>query len=334
MLRVENTRQETNTANPKLSFEFAVFVFRNGACMRMMPQNTSEENAANVTAVDLMAFAYTLRGERIARPACVEPRATLSETEYRQREQARHAREQELLGQLLRQFKRKSRHRRFCLRYFTLTGGFALITGMAMMLDSTMMDALVAPFEVMAAFALVIMCAGTWLHSQMATLIATIPASDVRAIGPLLEAMRLADMEGIPQRALKELLPQLNPADAVLFTDAHRHALHFALDDPNTDLVVLLLKALEHIGDGRSISAVKRLANGGGRARVDPQVLYAAQHCLPLLEARSIHDDANQTLLRASVLEPGKGTELLRSVAHQPDNAPDELLHPMQETKP
>ena len=297
--------------------------------MRVTPQNACEEDMANVSAVDLAVFAYSLRGERVDRPARVEPEFTLTKAE-----QARREREQELLGQLLHQFKRKSRHRRFCLRYFTLTGSFALITGMAMMFDSAMMDALLTPFEIMAAFALVIVCAGTRLHGQMATLVATIPESDVRAIGPLLEAMRLADMEGIPQRALKEMLPLLEPGDAVLFTDAHRHCLHLALDDPNTDLVILLLKALEKIGDGRSISAVKRLANGSGRARIDPQVLYAAQHCLPLLEARSVHDTANQTLLRASAIQPENGANLLRSVEQQSDTAPDELLHPIQETEP
>ena len=302
--------------------------------MRVTPRMSNEEETANVSAVDLAVFAYSLRGERVDRPAWVEPEATLTETERRQLEHAQREREQELLGELLLQFKRRSRQRRFCLRYFTLTGSFALITGMAMMFDSAMMDALVTPFEVMAAFALVIMGMGTRLHGQMATLVATIPDSDVRAIGPLLEAMRLADMEGIPQRALKELLPQLEPGDAALFTDAHRHCLHLALDDPNTDLVVLLLKALEKIGDGRSISAVKRLANGRGRARIDPQVLYAARHCLPLLEARSIYDDANQTLLRASAMQPENGANLLRSAEQQPDTAPDELLHPIQEDVP
>lgn len=295
---------------------------------------SNEEEKANVSAVDLAVFAYSLRGERIAPPARVEPEVTLTEVENRQREQARHTREQELLSQLLIQFKRRSRHRRFCLHYFTLTGSFALITGMAMMFDSAMMDVLLAPFEIMAAFALVIMCVGTRLHSQMATLIATIPDSDVRAIGPLLEAMRLADMEGIPQRALKELLPQLEPGDAVLFTDAHRHCLHLALDDPNTDLVILLLKALEKIGDGRSIGVVKRLANGSGRARIDPQVLRAAQHCLPLLEARSIHDTASHTLLRASAQEPENGAGLLRSVSEHSDDAPRELLRPIVENNP
>ncbi len=298
------------------------------------------EDTPTVTAADLEVFAHILQGERNDASERVEAEPLQAESEpilahvALQQQQARWEREQELLNRLLIDFKRKWRQRKFCLRAFALTGGTALVAGVAMMVNGGLIDTLLAPFEWLAACAVGVMGIGSGLHGQMTVLVANIPESDVRAIGPLLEAMRYADMQGIPQRALKELLPLLTPADAVLFTDAHRQSLHLALDDVNTDLVVLLLGALEKIGDGRSIGPVTRLANGNGRARVDPQVLRAAQHCLPLLEARAVYDTANHTLLRASAMEPETGAGLLRSVDDCSDPAPRELLHPAHESTP
>ena len=291
-----------------------------------MLQHNEEERLTRTSAADLAVFAQTLQGEPLSLPAHAGIVLALTESERLQREQEQRERDQARLGRLLRQLKRTARQRKYCLRLFAATCSSALIMGVLMLTDTGAIDLFLSPFLVLAAFALVSAAVGTLLHVQAATLVAHLPDTDVRAIGPLLESLNYADMEGVPQRLLVELLPQVTPGDAVLFHDAHRQALYRALDDPNTDMVVLLLEALEKIGDGRAMPAVRRLADGGGRAKIDSQVLYAAQHCLPLLEARAVHDTANHTLLRASAFTPHSSAQLLRSVTARPDDAPSELL--------
>ena len=132
---------------------------------------------------------------------------------------------------------------------------------------------------------------------------------------------------------LMELLPRLTPADAALFSDAQRQNFHRALADTNTDLVTIVLKALEKIGDGRAVPYVARLAAGKGRARVDPQVLYAAQRCLPILQARALYDTANHTLLRSASPPPANGEQLLRSAHDTVIPGAEECSDPLMSSK-
>jgi hypothetical protein len=295
------------------------------------------EKAKSTSAVDLAIFAQTLLSQRtprlrsaesslpvsVAHLEIVPPARSIEEKESWEREQ--HEREQTLLGEVLTELKGKARGRKRCLRLFGAAGAAALGLGGLMLVDAVSVSLMTPAFLIASFAALLAAARGTRLHSEITMLVPTLPTSDVRAIGPLLEALSYADMDGIPQYALMELLPRLAPADAALFSDKQRQNFHRALTDTNTDLVTLVLKALEKIGDGRAVPHVARLAAGEGRARIDPQVLYAAQHCLPVLEARSVYDSANHTLLRPTSPPPADGEQLLRSV-QEPVIAADELL--------
>lgn len=301
-----------------------------------------KENISSDAAIALVVYGLSLSRELHDKPQGKETPASVrlpasepsslsssdSSTPAELKQQARAWQEDEqiLFSRLLAQIKSRAVHRKRCLQLFTGSGIVAFGMGLAMLMSFASTESLKTSFLVASLIALIAAVVGSMLHMQMITMVANLPSSDVRAIGPLLEALQYADMEGIPQRALMELLPLLEPADAALFNDAHRQNLCRALNEFNTDLVILALKALEKIGDGRAIPSVERLANGGGRARIDTQVLYAAQHCLPILEARAVYDTASQTLLRASEPQAEMGTQLLRSAAEQTDSSNQELL--------
>ena len=302
----------------------------------------AKANVKNTVAADMAIFAQRLLDQQISGSRSVEtslpmPEAPLELTpsiqsieegieERNVEEQEQKTREQTLLGETLTQIKRKARARKRGLRLFGVAGAAALGLGGLMLVDAVSVSAMTPAFLIASFVALFAATQGMRLHSQITLLVPTLPTSEVRAIGPLLEALSYTDMDGIPQVALMELLPRLTPADAALFSDAQRQNLHRALTDTNTDLVALVLKALEKVGDGRAVPHVAHLAAGKGRAHIDPQVLYAAQRCLPLLEARAIYDAANQTLLRATSSPPIDGEQLLRPVTAPADTDASELL--------
>lgn len=174
---------------------------------------------------------------------------------------------------------------------------------------------------------------------------------DLRAIGPLIEAMGIPESPQARQAraALTPLLPRLKASDASLIGNpelAHFHfvlkfAEHFSLGPLfGTDYILAILKALEQVGDARSIPFVKHLADpapenrpittglhwirrgynavwaaymrlGGIRARLDmPKIRQAAQECLTYLEERA--NSPALTLLHPSMKPGVAGDELMR----------------------
>ena len=305
------------------------------ALMQTLPQHNSDTLNRDAPTPQPVRYTHGLCGERIPLPPHVTPLPmTQAVIEQAVWERERREREQELLSGLLIQMRRRAGQRRRCARVFMASGLVSVGMGLLMLVSTTPPDALTPPFLLACLTAFVAAVVGTLLHVQMTSIVTHLPLGDVRAIGPLLEALHYADMEGIPQRALAELLPCLVPADAVLFSDSHRHNLHRALNEANTDLVIQTLKALERIGDGRSVAPVARLATGKGSARYNPDVLYAALHCLPILEARAVYDGENQTLLRAATVPLGANAELLRAVEEPPDPRAHTLLRPSARVTP
>ncbi len=160
---------------------------------------------------------------------------------------------------------------------------------------------------------------------------------DRRVIGPLIESVRSPGGVGFRESVtlLTHLLPQLQASDAALITDSHRahfyyvlkHYRHFEIGPLyGTDYLLAVLKALEQVGDARSLPVVERIAGGEAahgpvdagvrgirrlyngvmarasgtyRRAVDwPRVEQAARDCLPTLRERVAQESPVRTLLR------------------------------------
>lgn len=103
------------------------------------------------------------------------------------------------------------------------------------------------------------------------------------------------------EQALIRLLPRLRPTDAGLLNEAQRDILCRELSggnelmtgrfddssEPDANLIVAILRALEQVGDARFVPPVEKLAAGKGRAKKDARIREAAQACLPFLQARA-----------------------------------------------
>jgi hypothetical protein len=157
---------------------------------------------------------------------------------------------------------------------------------------------------------------------------------DKRLVGYLVDFCTWPDepVRRAAKRALTRMLPGLQPADAGLLSPAQqgvlRGFLHRRYTDTETGLQVAILKAYEQIGDERSLSAVRGLANINPRTRERERVKEAANACLPFLQQRRERQHSSQTLLRpttATSSEPPRQI-LLRPVTDQSTANPDELL--------
>lgn len=197
---------------------------------------------------------------------------------------------------------------------------------------------------------------------------------DVRAVGPLIDTLQLGHEEHTDEETrrrtlslLTRLLPQLKQSDADLIQDRHRDHFHYVLKHVEhfeigpsygIDYITAILKALEQIGDVRSLPYVERIANlgaaptvvhagvnrvrrgynaaftfltaagvsNGTKRSVDrDQIMAAAKECLPYLQARMEQDQISRSLLRGSAPPTEAQEALLRSSANTAV-APEELL--------
>lgn len=150
--------------------------------------------------------------------------------------------------------------------------------------------------------------------------------NDIRAVGPLAEALEYRDVDLREQAkiALIRLLPRLQASDAVLFTTEQRNRLYRALNSPDVEFVLAILKALEQIGDAKALPYVEKLASGGDAANGEERVRRAAQACLPYLRERAERE--TPTLLRAASVVESAPNSLLRPAAAGNDAEPEQLL--------
>jgi hypothetical protein len=148
---------------------------------------------------------------------------------------------------------------------------------------------------------------------------------DVRAVGPLVEALYLRDrvVRSEAAAALTRLLPRLRREDASLLNSNQRLYLwlylgrsrwSFLADDDELSLAIL--QAYSQIGDGTELPTVRRLAQGKGSAGKDSRVREAAQRYLDEVKLREEQEKLPQILLR-----PSSGLE----------TSPDTLLRPSEE---
>ncbi len=142
---------------------------------------------------------------------------------------------------------------------------------------------------------------------------------DKQACGAMADVLGFEDVElkKIARDALKILLPRLQSTDADLLSTTQRQHLHGILKQQDTELTLILLHTLEQVGDMRDWNAVQNLANGKlkGKAKANPEVIRAAQECLPFLQANAERQEIQHTLLRASDSQTATPDILLRPAA-------------------
>lgn len=159
---------------------------------------------------------------------------------------------------------------------------------------------------------------------------------DVRGVGLLVEMLGFnleKDLRAEIEMALIRLLPRLQASDASLLNAGQRAVLNFFLarkraPKGRTELTIAILKALEQVGDDKSLSIVTILAEGQGSAAADDAVQVAARECLPFLRRRVELQHAGEQLLRASSYDAGTTApdELLRPASSSGETEPEQLL--------
>jgi hypothetical protein len=156
---------------------------------------------------------------------------------------------------------------------------------------------------------------------------------DMRAVGPLAEALEFRDMVTYSGTfdtatiALIKLLPRLQAGDANLLNERQRtclyRALHFCYYRDYAELHIAILKALAQVGDSRSLPHIARLAHMPARTGPQERFRKAAQECLETLSARIEGQRAPHTLLRAAATTT---EDLLHPAQPVPNGDPQQLL--------
>ncbi len=190
-------------------------------------------------------------------------------------------------------------------------------------------------------------------RQQQIAAMALSQCDDVRAIGPLSEALEFQerDIRPLASRALIRLLPRLQASDASLLSAAQRSCLNRALTGSNVALTLAILKAWEQVGDTAAIPAVQNLADRAeGISHVNPflnpappsvtperegwrsRTAKAWQQFLDLLLGKKIED-----IPEANILQLAKAAQECLPVLQQSlerRHIRSQLLRPAQEQQP
>lgn len=158
---------------------------------------------------------------------------------------------------------------------------------------------------------------------------------DVRAVGPLVEALYIVEDKAFRSKtaaALTRLLPRLRQEDASLLDAQQRRLLsqyfgrvRWATLERNDDLSLAIVESYWRIGDGTELPAVKRLAQGKGIAAKDTRVREAAQRYVAEMQRRAEVASQPDTLLRASAIVHTNSDMLLHPADSAPATEPHEL---------
>jgi len=138
---------------------------------------------------------------------------------------------------------------------------------------------------------------------RMATLALT-KFDDVRAIGPLAQALRSWEpvVRGTAATQLHKLLPRLQPSDAGLLDRYQLECLYRVLNPLNAklepELVIAILDTLPIIGDARALAPVESLASMQPSNDSEQRVWEAAFRCIEPLKQKIASGHAPETLLR------------------------------------
>lgn len=153
---------------------------------------------------------------------------------------------------------------------------------------------------------------------------------DVRAVGPLAEALSLQDINSrvAVARALERLLPRLEIENADLLDSPQRAALHKLLNtgapEKESRLMLTIVNSLSRIQDTSALATMEILANRTPQTANERLVVEAAAESVVVLREAKHRLETPQTLLRASAQDT-PAVQLLRA-AHQTSDTPVEQL--------
>jgi hypothetical protein len=132
---------------------------------------------------------------------------------------------------------------------------------------------------------------------------------------------------------LIRLLPRFQASDIPPLAENRRRELVTMLRSTDTDMVVAILQAMEQIGGDEALPSVRALAEEQWSAKRNNAVRQAAQHCLPILQARLQQQNNPQTLLRST---SAPNDTLLRAAEGTPavEADPQQMLRASQSDPP
>lgn len=177
---------------------------------------------------------------------------------------------------------------------------------------------------------------------------------DLQLVGPLVRSLKVESLivRNFAKESLTELLPKLQANNASLLGDEERATLIRQLDIAPDDkgyrdlnelfsrsatrreinFRLAILKAYEQIGGQKELSTVERLSQGRitihSPTKILPEIIAAAEECLPYLKARAQEENVRMQLLRPSSSQDQSPATLLRPSYSSADDSPEELLRP------
>lgn len=168
-------------------------------------------------------------------------------------------------------------------------------------------------------------------RTEKAAALAIARFEDLRAIGPLAEALEFKEpqVRTIASRALIRLLPRMQASDAALLSPTQRACLNRALKGRNPELILAVLKAWEQVGDADAIDNVRALASGRMEGGQYQRIVAAASECLPFLRQNTERQQVGAHLLRPVAVSLTPSNDLLRPAPPDGLTAPtNQLLRP------
>jgi hypothetical protein len=163
------------------------------------------------------------------------------------------------------------------------------------------------------------------LQIRMAAVEALANIGNVRAVGALAPLLRGGNraLRAKATQALTTLIPKLTEEHYGTFPSDTTPNLLRAFADASEDFRVLLLNALEKIGDGRAIEPLEALSRFGS-----PREREAASRALPILQERERQANSATNLLRPTHAPQDSSEQLLRPSNERVDPDPKSLLRP------
>ena len=147
---------------------------------------------------------------------------------------------------------------------------------------------------------------------------------DIRAVGPLCEALSYGDEHTVKtiRGGLLQLLPRMKASDAGLLNADQKRSLYKTLGKNDEVWNVTTLRALEQIGDTAAVPFVLPLIRSKNAA-----IQQVAADCLPYLQDRETQERVRLNLLRAASAEDSPAV-LLRPAQSAPEQNQTQLLRP------
>jgi hypothetical protein len=171
-----------------------------------------------------------------------------------------------------------------------------------------------------------------WSHLQIQASRILAGMEDVRAVGPLADALESRDLwmvsgtRALASSALVRLLPRLSEDDGNLLNSRQRQCLYRALDHAglyDEALTRAVIRAMKLVGDDSAVRPLERLTENRWFIGRNTELQDEAVMALETIRARSVRSP--KVLLRAAGAEIVE-EELVRPAGAAPETQNEELL--------